>query len=1396
MTNVFVAAWPAEEDSLAARFESMAKACSSRAALVSDGWQPTYGQLNSSANRIAHALLARRYAPEGRVAILMRYDSPLIAAIVAVVKTPLIAVVLRPADPVDQLRQIVDHTEPDSILTDVHHRQLADELAGSRRVVIGFEDCAAQGPAHNPNMRIAADATAMLAYSSGTTGPPKTVMMTHREFAEDSTRLSRGAEILREDRIAQFAAICTGSGVKSSFLALLNGATLFPFAVDEKGLGGVGKWLLEREITVTLWPSSIFRSFIRTLGDGLQFPRMRIVRVGGETTTSEDFAAFCKHFSPGSTFVHHFASTEAGNIAQLCLAHGTVVGKGRLPLGQPCAGVEISIEDEHGNEVHRGEVGEIVIRSNKLAWGYWRDPPLTEKRFSQDGAAGKFRVFRGGDLGRLNGDGLLEHAGRKDTQVKIRGFRVIPADVEDAVRSLPAVKDAAVCAHEDPDGGARIVAYVVLNAGAVKSTAALRRALLSKLPDHMIPPAFVTLDALPLTASGKVDREKLIRIKPSLAGGIKPPLGRTETALAAIWCEELDLAGVDRDDDFFSLGGDSLQVAAVLGQIHETFGVRLDFGVFTNHSTLAELAAIIDRPRANAADDEPPLVRCSRENGVPLSFIQERAWRFSQSSTAAAYNSIVAYRILGPLDRDILRDCMTYLAARHEPLRTTFRVVQGRPVQIIHPPAPVQLPFLDLAASAEPERHAMLEFENEVARPFDLAEGPLLRFLLIRIAENEHCLLRSCQHLIHDATSSAIHFRELGLLYDAKMRGADPPLPEFEQLQYADYAAWERKAIDRDSAAYKASVQWWRNNLAGAPPVLSLPFRRPQPLSAVDPKEGRIRWAMEPETSRQLAKLAREEGTTYFVVGLAAFVLLLSASSGETDMVLGTYVANRDRPELQNMYGWFSNLVTLRFRCEFDGTFRDWLRIVHKRTMETLAQSRIPYEVLREELLRQGAVPPDIQVIFNADQDRASFDVAGLKFTRLWRHVGGMPWGLSINLNEPDENDQCGAWFDAGMHRSSELHQLIGRYRRLLNAVAHDPNLSVDDLVGLRADKLRAELPKSVVREMPHPEKRAQDELQELRDRVLKLEARVESLGSGFSRARQMARRPWLRPPLWTFEQYAPKKLRIASAYRGEKVQTDAIAMAIVTPNYNHGKFLAATIDSVLTQHYPRLSYAVQDGGSLDDSLDVLRSYGGRLAWHSERDGGQAQAINRAFATTAGEVMAYLNSDDMLLPGTLAHVARVFAARPDIDIVYGHRIFVDRDGLEIGRAVLPRHDAEALYWADYIPQETMFWRRRVWERVGQFDESFDYALDWDFILRAQHAGFSFLRVPRFLAAFRVHDEQKTSKNYDRGREEMQRLRSRYIGYAPSHREIMRRMMPYLLRQLAVHWMYRLRIVRY
>jgi glycosyltransferase involved in cell wall biosynthesis len=285
-----------------------------------------------------------------------------------------------------------------------------------------------------------------------------------------------------------------------------------------------------------------------------------------------------------------------------------------------------------------------------------------------------------------------------------------------------------------------------------------------------------------------------------------------------------------------------------------------------------------------------------------------------------------------------------------------------------------------------------------------------------------------------------------------------------------------------------------------------------------------------------------------------------------------------------------------------------------------------------------------------------------------------------------------------------------------------------------------------------------------------------------------------IRPKIGRFHQYPPRVLRVPTAYEKSSLEKRPPTIAIVTPSYNQAKFIAATVDSVLSQNYPALRYHVQDAASSDGTVDLLKSYDGKISWSSIRDKGQAHALNCGFRSCDGEIMAYLNSDDLFLPGALAYVAEAFAADPNLDVVYGHRICIDEEGMEIGRWLLPKHDRTAIQWFDFIPQETMFWRRRVWEALDGFDESFDYALDWDFILRAHAKNMKFMRLPRFLGAFRVHSQQKTTRMFDVGEQESRRLRMIHLGFEPDGEAINDAVAGYLRRHVLYHRLYKLKVI--
>ena len=332
---------------------------------------------------------------------------------------------------------------------------------------------------------------------------------------------------------------------------------------------------------------------------------------------------------------------------------------------------------------------------------------------------------------------------------------------------------------------------------------------------------------------------------------------------------------------------------------------------------------------------------------------------------------------------------------------------------------------------------------------------------------------------------------------------------------------------------------------------------------------------------------------------------------------------------------------------------------------------------------------------------------------------------------------------------------------------------------------------------------RVTDSDQAIAEKLDRISDQLERIHIELSRANAPRTNPFtqawrdaFRSRLFYFHHYDPRTLQFPATYTNEKLDRNAPAIAVATTNLNQAEFLRDTINSVLQQGYPKLSYFVKDAASTDGSIDLLTSFGDQLSWSSKPDNGQSSGLNEAFEQIDGEIMGYLNADDLLAPGALAYVARAFSANPHVDVVYGHRIVIDENGREIGRWVLPPHDSAAIRWADYIPQETMFWRRRVWDAIGPFDEKLQFALDWDFILKAERAGFRFKRLPRFLGCFRVHSQQKTTSLGEIGESECRALRKLHLGRDPSQGEIDKAIRPFVKRHVLYHRLYKFPLVRY
>lgn len=1042
---------PLAEETLPDCFERRAKQHPHRIALGSGAWQPSYGELQQTAEKLAALIQSRGGVVGDRVALLMQHDTPLIAAMLAVLKAGRVVVVLSPSDPPARLGQVLADAEPTLLLTDLAHRELADQLPDAARAILLFEE---QVAAESPPFReepVSPESPAFLIYTSGSTGPPKGVLQSHGNVVHKALRVSRSLELRADERIVLLGGLSGGQGVNTTLCALLNGATLCPFPIMNIGVTGLADWLVAHGITVFVSAASVFRHFVRTLGEDTRFPLTRLVWLASEPATSDDVKACRKHFADDCVLFHTLASSETGVIAHWRVNRMDRVPEGRLPVGRAADGIELLLFDERGREVPRGETGEIAIRSRHLSTGYWRNDALTVRRFSEVAGSGGVRVFRSGDRGRLNADGLLEFMGRQDTRVNVHGYRVELSEIEEALSRQPAVEKGVVGMHLKPSGDEQIAAYIMPRSGHTPSTGALRDALRVLLPGHMIPTAFVFLEHLPLTPHGKVDREALRLISPP-AQEPSPgdePVTVTEKILAGIWSSVFGCSQAGRQDHFFDLGGDSLTAAVMAAKIHEALHVQLDLRVFAEHPTLASLAAAVDlQVAARGPRAAPPLVRASRDEPFPLSFHQERVWKYSQTAEGSGgYGAAGRQLVRGPLDVELLRESLTYLASRHEILRTTVSTIDGRPVQVVHPPAPVPLPLIDLSGASDAEEQAARIFQEEAGRTVDLVQGPLLRFMLIRLRDQEHEFFRMGHHIMSDAWSWDIYFNELGLVYEAKLRGDKVPLPECEPLHYGDYAVWQRQVMRLDGSAYQEMSDWWKRSFSGAPPPLELRFRRPAPQADVDPDDGSLRMKFDPAISQRLRRVGRDANATFYAVRLAAYVALLADECGQGDVILGTYVTNRNRVETQKMFGFFANLVTMRFRCDATLTFRDWLARVGTIAGEFQAHGEIPYEQLCEELRKQGAGVPEIRAIFSSSNRGECIRFGGLELTKVVSRRTRMPWGFDLHFYQGAAGDECRVVFDAGIYDPAGVRTFVERLFRLLDEASRHPDSPLSTLL-------------------------------------------------------------------------------------------------------------------------------------------------------------------------------------------------------------------------------------------------------------------------------------------------------------------------------------------------------------
>ncbi|EMH4105164.1 amino acid adenylation domain-containing protein [Serratia marcescens] len=985
------------DQTLAALFEQQVRRTPDATALVSGAESLSYAQLNARANRLAHALIARGVGPDSRVAVCAERGLNMVTALFGILKAGGAYVPLDPAYPGERLQYILQDADPVLLLADAAGRAALGEPATPQLALeAALPDTLS---AENPERRAQASHLAYVIYTSGSTGKPKGAMNEHRGVVNRLVWMQEAYGLTAADTVLQKTPFGFDVSVWEFFWPLMVGARLVMAKPEgHKDPDYLSRAIEQYGVTTLHFVPSMLQSF---LADGQAATRCgQVVRVmcSGEALPAALVAEFYRRL-PQAELHNLYGPTEAAVdvTAWHCSREAERVS---VPIGRPIANTRIYLLDERGQPVPLGAVGELYIGGVQVARGYLNRPELTAERFLSDPFAPGGRMYRTGDVARYLANGDIEYLGRNDQQVKIRGFRIECGEIEAALATHPAVREAVVDARAVGDDK-RLVAWVVPAADVAEETlaGALRQHVSAALPDYMVPSAWVVVAALPLSPNGKLDRRALPEPQGAQSQATyEAPQGEHETLLAAIWRELLNVERVGRHDNFFELGGHSLLAVRLTNRLQQ-MEWQLPLQVLFANPTLLALAQQLRRT------DEalPPIEAMPRGAALPLSFAQQRLWFLTQlEGLSETYHIPLALSLRGELDLPAWRQSLDALYARHEELRSRFVTVEGQPQAHILPADALPLTVHDLRGRQDAQSQARQLAQRLTEAPFDLTQGPLVRAALIRLADEEHLFLLTCHHIISDGWSTGILLRDLGALYGALRRGDADPLPPLT-LQYADYAAWQRRYLTPERLA--AQAQYWRETLSDAPALLTLPTDRPRP-TVQSFSGGEVPIAIDAELTQALRQFSRQHGGTLFMTVLAAWSLVLARMAGQQELVIGTPEANRGRLETESLVGFFVSTLALRIDLRDDPDLPTLIARIRHAVLAARENRDLPFEQVVELVNppRHLGYTPLFQVML-AWQDGSVRDISlpGLQAESAELGYQIAKYDLTLDLAERDE---------------------------------------------------------------------------------------------------------------------------------------------------------------------------------------------------------------------------------------------------------------------------------------------------------------------------------------------------------------------------------------------------------
>jgi amino acid adenylation domain-containing protein len=1011
----------------------------------------TYGELNARANRLAHRLIQQGVQPDTLVGLCVERSLDMVTGVLGILKAGGAYLPLDPHYPVDRLAYMASDSKAAVI---VLHNETRDVLPAHDAQIINIDVVdSAELSAENITTEVQSDNLAYVIYTSGSTGKPKGVLIQHNNVARLMAATEQWFGFDKTDVWTLFHSYAFDFTVWELWGSLLYGGKLVivPYLVSRSPQDFHALLAVEK-VTVLNQTPSAFAELMRidATAGAPQLDDLRWVIFGGEALDPQTLRPWFERYGDEKpTLVNMYGITETTvhvTFRRMSLADCDLPGS---TIGVPIPDLSIYILDTELKPVPTGVPGEMYVGGAGLARGYLNRPELTEDRFINHpfSATPGARLYRTGDRARFTTSGELEYLGRVDHQIKLRGFRIELGEIEAAVNSYADVEQSVVILREDSPGNKQLVAYFVGSPDGSADIDQLRQHIKAQLPDYMVPAAFVSLESMPLTPSGKVSRQKLPEPEWTAEVSYVAPRTDAEQQLCDLWAETLGIDQVGIHDDFFTLGGHSLLAMQLASRIRDTLHTELPLASLFNYPTVAELAGQLGSP---TAIDE--LMPADRSQPVAMSFAQQRMWFLDvMEPGSSTYNVPWVMQLDGPLDIPALQSALDDLVARHESLRTTFADNdEAGPLQIIR--QSMQVPVESIDASGFSEQELRTRVNELTEAPFDLEAGPLLRLAVLNVAPNNHVLALTVHHIICDAWSLSVLYSELAVLYQGHCTGTPSELPALA-IQYADYTAWQNNRLS--DTELDRQVDYWRGQLADAPPLLNLPLDKTRP--AVEKHNGATaEIALDEKLLASLEELARDNGCTLFNVMLAAFDVLLRRYAGEDDIVVGTPISGRQRSELENIIGFFLNTLAIRTDVGGNPTFIELISRVRQTILDAFEHQDLPFEKLVEELqpTRNLSHAPIFQVLFVLNPP--SQPLAGLgdiEVSDFEHDFTGAKFDLQLTLSGSADSMSAGMLYNTDLFEADTIRRMLNHFALLLAEIVDNPATRIDEFALLGASE-------------------------------------------------------------------------------------------------------------------------------------------------------------------------------------------------------------------------------------------------------------------------------------------------------------------------------------------------------